>query len=244
MRTATAAGPRPVIRECSSRSARRGRSTRVLGPEARVASRRELQRRRSRRSVAVELADGSRLVVKYDWRAERVAQEASRLGTANSLEGIDTPRLRGSTRHYLVQDFVAGDGLDALAKRSPGENSRRIVPARGARARRDPRQPARRARCADSSPSPARLDRLAARVRRAWREIETRGFPRWEAQQGAVPPAWRRAVDESVLARLVSDLGAAGEGCVLGHGDFQPRHLLLRLPTIVSSWWIGSRCRG
>ena len=60
------------------------------------------------------------------------------------------------------------------------------------------------------------------------REIETRGFPRWEAQQGSVPPAWRSAVNEGVLARLVSDLGAAGEGCVLGHGDFQPRHLLLR----------------
>ena len=200
--------------------------TRVLGPEVRVASRRELQRRRSRRSVAVELADGSRLVVKYDWRAERVAQEASRLGTANSLEGIDTPRLRGSTRHYLVQDFVEGDGLDALAKRAPGENrfelflraARVLAAIHGSR----PAASAARTLSEPCAPGP-----LAARVRRAWREIQTRGFPRWEAQQGAVPPAWRSAVDESVLARLVSDLGAAGEGCVLGHGDFQPRHLLL-----------------
>ena len=104
----------------------------VLGPAARVRSRRELQRRRSRRSVAVELADGSRFVVKYDWRAERVAQEASRLATANRLEGIDTPRLRGATRHHLVQDFVAGEGLDALARQSAGE-ARAELFARAAR---------------------------------------------------------------------------------------------------------------
>lgn len=199
---------------------------RVLGPEARVASRRELQRRRSRRSVAVELADGSRFMVKYDWRAERVAQEASRLGTANGLEGIDTPRLRGSTRHYLVQDFVEGEGLDALAKRTTGENhvglflraARVLAAIHGSRP----------AAAALTLSEPCAPGPLAARVRRAWREIETRGFPRWEEQQGSVPPAWRGAVNESVLARLVSDLGAAGEGSVFGHGDFQPRHLLLR----------------
>jgi hypothetical protein len=198
---------------------------RVLGPEARIESRRDLQRRRSRRSVAVELVDGSRFMVKYDWRAERVAQEAARLGAANLLEGIDTPRLRGSTRHYLVQEFVEGEGLDALASRCAGE-ARVSLLVRVARVLAAIHGSRLAASAALTLPEPCAPERLSARVRRAWREIETRGFPRWEAQQGSVPPAWRRAVGEDLLARLVSDLGATGDGCVLGHGDFQLRHLL------------------
>ncbi len=197
----------------------------VLGSHARVASRHELQRRRSRRSVVVELADGSRFMLKYDWRAERVAQEASRLAAANLLEAVDTPRLRGSTRHYLVQDFVTGEGLDALAKRSAGEARVGIfLRAAGVLAAIHGSRPA--ASAAPNLPEPFAPGPLAARVRRAWRKIEARGFPRWETQQGSVPPGWRRAFDEDMFARLVADLGAEGDRCVLGHGDFQPRHLL------------------
>ena len=194
----------------------------ILGRETRIASRRDLQRRRNRRSVAVELADGSCFVVKYDWRAERVAQETSRLGAANLLEGIDTPRLRGSTRHHLVQDFVPGEGLDALAKRAAGEARVALF---------------LRAACvlavihgsrtaALALPEPCAPGRLAERIRRAWREIETRGFARWETQQGSLPAGWRRALGEARIERLVGDLGTSGEACVLGHGDYQPRHLL------------------
>jgi len=196
----------------------------VLGKKARVASRRELQRRRSRRSVAVELADGACVVVKYDERAERVTQEAARLGAANRLEGVDTPRLRGATRHYLVQDFVAGEGLDALARRSQGETRRRLFER--AAVVLAAIHGSRRAAAALDLSEPCAPGRLGERVRRAWREIETRGFPRWEAQQGSVPASWRRAFEEQAASRLVSDLAAAGEACVLGHGDFQPRHLL------------------
>jgi thiamine kinase-like enzyme len=162
--------------------------------------------------------------VKYDDRAERVAQEAARLATANRFDEIDTPRLLGATRHYLVQDFVAGEGLDALARRMRGEPRRRLFEraaavlaaihgSRAAAASLDLSEP-----CAPA--------RLAERVRRAWREIETRGFPHWEDHQGRVPASWRRAFDEQAASRLVSDLAAAGEACVLGHGDFQARHLL------------------
>jgi hypothetical protein len=241
MRTATAAGPRPAIRDLvlvrAPRASGAGRLNvlepllearalrAVLGREARVESRRELQRRRNRRSVAVELADGSCFVVKYDRKAGRVAQEASRLGAANRLEGIDTPRLRGATRHYLVQDFVAGEGVDALAVRSTAEKrvelfllAARVLVAIHASRSAVPGTA--------TLPEPCAPARLAARLQRAWREIETRGFPCWEAQQGSVPPAWRRAFGEPAIAKLVSDLGVAEEGCVLGHGDFQPRHLL------------------
>lgn len=197
----------------------------VLGPEARVTSRRELQRRRSRRSVAVELADGSCVVVKYDWRAERVAQEASRLGAANLLEGIDTPRLRGATRHYLVQDFVPGEGLDALAKRAAGEARVKLF-LRAARVLAAIHGSRPAALGALKLTEPCAPGRLAARVRRAWHEIEARGFARWEAQQGSVPAGWRRAFGKERLDRLIADLGATGDACVLGHGDYQPRHLL------------------
>ncbi len=197
----------------------------ILGREIRVASRRELQRRRNRHSVAVELVDGASFVLKYDWRAERVALETSRLGAANLLKGIDTPRLRGSTRHFLVQDYVPGEGLDALAKRAEGE-SRVALFLRAARvlaAIHGSRHVALGALRLSQPCAPADVD---ARVRRAWREIEVNGFAGWEAQQGSVPAAWRRAFGEERIARLVSDLGATGDGCVLGHGDYQPRHLV------------------
>jgi len=197
----------------------------ILGRETRVESRRDLQRRRNRRSVAVELADGSCFVVKYDWRAERVAQETSRLGAANLLEGIDTPRLRGSTRHHLVQDFVPGEGLDALAKRAAGE-ARVALFLRAARVLAAIHGSRRAALGALKLPEPCAPGRLAARVRRAWHEIEARGFARWETQQGSVPAGWRRAFGEERVDRLVADLGATGGGCVLGHGDYQLRHLL------------------
>lgn len=190
-----------------------------------MASRRELQRRRNRRSVAVELGDGSCFVLKYDWRAERVAREASRLGAANLLEGIDTPRLRGSTRHHLVQDFVSGEGLDSLAKRAKGE-ARVALFQRAAQVLAAVHASPRVALGALGLTEPCAPGRLSTRARRAWREIEARGFPRWEAQQGSVPPGWRRAFGEERIERLVADLGAAADGCVLGHGDFQPRHLV------------------
>ena len=196
----------------------------VLGTEARVASRRELQRRRSRRSVAVELSDGACFVVKYDDRAERVAQETARLATANRFDEIDTPRLRGATRHYLVQDFVAGEGLDALARRMRGEPRLRLFER--AAAVLAAIHGSRAAAASLDLSEPCAPGRLAERVRRAWREIETRGFPHWEDHQGRVPASWRRAFDEQAASRLVSDLAAAGEACVLGHGDFQARHLL------------------
>jgi hypothetical protein len=196
----------------------------VLGTKARVASRRELQRRRSRRSVAVELSDGACFVVKYDDRAERVAQEAARLAAANRLEEIDTPRLRGATRHFLVQDFIAGEGLDALARRSEGDARLRLFER--AAAVLAAIHGSGRAAAAEGLPEPCAPERLAERVRRAWREIETRGFPCWEAQQGKLPAGWRRAFSEPAAGRLVSDLAASGEACVLGHGDFQARHLL------------------
>ena len=199
----------------------------ILGREARVASRRELQRRRNRRSVAVELADGSRFVVKYYWRAELVAQEAARLAAANRLAAIDTPRLRGCTRHHLVQDFVPGEGLDALAKRTPREARARALRARGARARRDPRQQARRAG------RPAARRALRARTPRrahAPRLARDRGA-RLRALGGAagkrargLAPGLRRAADREAR-RAIS--ASTGDACVLGHGDFQPRHLLL-----------------
>jgi Phosphotransferase enzyme family len=197
----------------------------VLGRRARVASRRELQRRRNRCSVAVELADGSRFVVKFDRRAERVAQESSRLAMANRLTGIDTPRLRGATRHHLVQEYVPGEGLDALAIDAAGE-ARLALFLRAARLLAAIHASGRAVLGELKLPEPCAPERLAARVRRAWREIEGRGFPRWEAQQGSVPAGWRRALAEDRIRRLVADLGAAGDGCVLGHGDYQPRHLL------------------
>jgi hypothetical protein len=197
----------------------------VLGPGARVASRRDLQRRRNRRSVAIELADGSRFVVKYDWRAERVAREASRLAAANRLAGVETPRLRGATRHHLVQDFVSGEGLDALAKDAAGE-ARVALFLRAARVLAAIHGSRRAALGEIELPEPCAPGLLAERVQRAWHEIEARGFARWEAQQGSVPAGWRRALDEDRIRRLVADLAAAGDACVLGHGDFQPRHLL------------------
>ena len=197
----------------------------ILGRELRVVSRRDLQRRRSRRSVAVELADGSCFVLKYDWRASRVALESSRLGAANLLEGIDTPRLRGSSRHHLVQDFVPGEGLDALVKRAAGD-ARLALFLRAARVLAAIHGSRRAVPAALRLSEPCAPGRLAARVRRAWHEIEARGFPRWEIQQGSVPAGWRRAFGEQRINQLVADLGATGDGCVLGHGDYQPRHLL------------------
>ena len=165
----------------------------ILGQEMRVASRRELQRRRNRRSVAVELGDGSCFVLKYDWRAERVAREASRLGAANLLKGIDTPKLRGSTRHHLVQDFVPGEGLDSLAKLAKGE-----------------------ARVA--------LFRSAAQVLAAIHASPRAALGELELTEPCAPE--RLTFGEERIERLVADLGAAADGCVLGHGDFQPRHLV------------------
>ena len=106
---------------CSPSCATLAPCARSSGVGARVSARRELQRRRNRRSVAVELADGSCVMLKYYWRAELVAQESVRLRAANALGAIDTPRLRGATRHHLVQDFIPGEGLDVFAKRTPRE---------------------------------------------------------------------------------------------------------------------------
>ncbi len=197
----------------------------VLGSKARVVSQRELQRRRNRRTVDALLADGARVVVKYYWRAELVAQEAVRLRAANTLASVDTPRLLGHTRHHLLQDCVAGEGLDVYAKRTPREArlalflraagvlatihaSRRALPA-GLQLLEE---------CAP--------ERLAAQMRRAWSAIETHGFAHWQTQQGSVPERWRRAFGEQRIARLVRDLAATGDACVLGHGDFHPRHLV------------------
>jgi aminoglycoside phosphotransferase (APT) family kinase protein len=197
----------------------------ILGREVRVKARRILQRRRNRRSVAVELADGTCCVLKYDWRAERVAQERSRLGAANLLKGVDTPRLRGATRHFLVQDFIPGEGMDALAKRAEGE-ARVALFLRAARVLAAIHGTPRDALGDLKLPEPCAPERLAARIRRAWHEIEARGFARWEAQQGSLPAGWRRAFGETRIEQLVADLGASGDACVLGHGDYQPRHLL------------------
>ena len=198
----------------------------ILGRNARVTSRRELQRRRNRRSVAVELADGARFVVKYYWRAELVAQEAVRLEAANSLESIDTPRLRGSTRHHLLQDFVPGEGLDAITKRTPRKD-RLTLFTRAARVLAAIHGCKRAALGAVRLSEPCAPENLAAHMRRAWGEIETHGFARWEAQQGSVPERWRRAFGEQRIARLVRELASTGDACVLGHGDFHPRHLVL-----------------
>jgi hypothetical protein len=198
----------------------------ILGRSARVSARRDLQRRRNRRSVAVELADGSCVMLKYYWRAELVAKEAARLQAANALGAIDTPRLRGATRHHLVQDFIPGEGLDVFAKRTPRE-ARLALFQRAAHV----------LATIHGSPRPApgsvRLteafapERLAAHLRRAWDEIETSGFARWQARQGSVPERWRRAFGEPRIAALVRDLASTGDACVVGHGDFHPRHLVL-----------------
>ncbi len=198
----------------------------ILGRNARVVSQRELQRRRNRRSVLVELEDGSRVVVKYYWRAQLVAREAARLATVNALASIDTPRLRGSTRQHLVQDHVPGESLDALRKRTSSD-ARLVHFTRAARvlAAIHASKPERVGAIPlheNDAPEP-----LAARMQRAWGEIETHGFARWEAQQGSVPERWRRAVDGQRIEKLARDLASTGDACVLGHGDFHPRHLLL-----------------
>ena len=198
----------------------------ILGSQARVASRHELQRRRNRHSVAVELADGARFVVKYYWRAELVAQEAARLALANGLPTIDTPRLRGCTRHHLLQDCVPGEGLDAIAKRAPREE-RLVLFARAACVLAAIHGSKRSVTGAVRLAEPCAPAHLATRMRRAWNEIEVRGFARWEVQQGSVPERWRRAFDEQRIAKLVGELGSTGDACVLGHGDFQSRHLIL-----------------
>jgi len=198
----------------------------ILGRDARVVARRDLQRRRNRRTVAAVLADGSSVVVKYYWRAELVALESQRLRAANAIEGLDTPRLRGCTRHHLVQDCVAGEGLDAFAKRTPREE-RLALFTRAARALaviHGNRQTAQASVRLTEAFTP---ERLGAHMRRAWSEIETRGFAHWEAQQGSVPERWRRALGEPRIARLVRELASTGDACVLGHGDFHPRHLVL-----------------
>ncbi len=198
----------------------------ILGRGARVSARRELQRRRNRRSVAVELADGSCVMLKYYWRAELVAQESLRLQAANAICAIDTPRLRGATRHHLVQDFIPGEGLDVFAKRTPRE-ARLALFLRAAHVlaaiHGSPRPVPGSVRLSEAFAP----ERLAAHVRRAWREIETRGFARWQAQQGRVPERWRRAFGEPRIAALVRDLSSTGDACVVGHGDFHPRHLVL-----------------
>ena len=198
----------------------------ILGRQARVASRRELQQRRNRRSVEVELADGSRLVLKYCWRAELVAQEAVRLVAANALPAIDTPRFRGATRHHLLQDCVPGEGLDAIAKRASREDRLPLF-ARAARVLAAIHGSKRPAVAGLRLAEPCTPARLAERMRRAWGEIEMHGFSHWEVQQGSVPERWRRAFDEQRIAKLVAELGSSGDACVLGHGDFQPRHLVL-----------------
>jgi hypothetical protein len=133
--------------------------------------------------------------------------------------------LRGSTKHFLVQDFVPGEGLDALAKRAEGED-RVALFLRAARVLAAIDGSRHAASGALKLAESCALERVDARVRRAWREIEANGFAHWEARQGSVPAAWRRAFGEERIARLVSDLGATGDGCVLGHGDYQPRHLV------------------
>ena len=42
-----------------------------------------------------------------------------------------------------------------------------------------------------------------------------------------MPERWRRAFGEPRIERLVRELASTGDACVLGHGDFHPRHLLL-----------------
>ena len=198
----------------------------ILGRKARIASRRMLQQRRNRRSVAVELADGSRFVVKYYWRAALVAQEAARLAVANAFPAVDTPRLRGSTRHHLLQDLVPGEEFDAIAKRLSREDRLPLFTrAAGVLAaiHGSKRPTVAGLRLAE----PCAPAHLAARMRRAWNEIEANGFCRWEAQQGSVPERWRRAFGELRIERLVRELASTGDACVLGHGDFHPRHLLV-----------------
>jgi hypothetical protein len=198
----------------------------LLGRQARVVSRRELQRRRNRRTVAAVLADGAQIVVKYYWRGELVEQEAVRLQAANAFESVDTPRLLGRTRHHLVQEFVAGEALDVFAKRTPRE-ARLVLFTRAARVLATIHACKREALACVRLSEEYAPEGLAAQMRRAWREIESRGFARWEAQQGSVPERWRRAFGEARIERLVRELAASGDACVLGHGDFQPRHLVL-----------------
>jgi hypothetical protein len=148
-----------------------------------------------------------------------------RLRAANAQAALDTPRLRGVTRHHLLQDFIPGEGLDVFAKRTPRE-------ARLSQFRRAAQVLA--TIHASPRPEPGSLklseafapDRLAAHVRRAWGAIATRGFARWQAQQGSVPDRWRRAFGEPRIAALVRDLASTGDACVVGHGDFHPRHLV------------------
>jgi hypothetical protein len=197
----------------------------ILGPSARIASRRVLQRRRNRHSLAIELEGGGSVVLKYYWRSQLAASESAKLAVANGFAGVETPRLRGATRHHLVQDFVAGEALDALAKQGSGE-ARAALFARAAHVLASIHAVPRAAAASLPLAEPCAPARLEARLRRAWSEIETRGFAAWEKRQGSVPAAWRKACDERRLAKLVQELSAAPSACVLGHGDFQPRHVV------------------
>jgi aminoglycoside phosphotransferase (APT) family kinase protein len=197
----------------------------VLGA-VRIASRRELQRRRNRYTVVLELGEGSRCVLKWLRDAEAVQAEAVRLAAANALGAIETPRLLGVNRHCLVQEFVAGDSLDALARSATPIERARLV-ARGARvlaAIHAAKLPASSPLALAESAAPARL---LPRLREAWASVRSAGFARWQALHGELPEAWRGCLDDARLEELARELAASGKACVLGHGDFHPRHLLL-----------------
>jgi hypothetical protein len=197
----------------------------ILGSRARILSRRELQRRRNRRSLALELAGGTTVVLKYYWRPALAEEEAARLAVANGFAAVSTPRLRGATRHHLVQDFVPGEGLDVLAKGMPGESRVRLF-ARAARVLAAIHATPRAAVGSLALGEPYAPALLEARLRRAWQAVETRGFACWEAKLGSVPASWRRACDEARIRTLAGELGATREDCVVGHGDYQPRHVV------------------
>jgi hypothetical protein len=205
------------------REARAVRS--LLGAGARVAARRELQRRRSRYSAVLDLADGARCVLKFYRRAPRAAHEALRLGAANALPEVATPRLRGCARHVLIQDFVPGEPLDRLAKRTAGAARAELL-ARAAVVLAAIHGTKRTARGLPELSESCAPRRLAARLRGAWALVEGVGFARWRALHGELPSHWRGALDAASLDRLAGALGATGEGCVIGHGDYHPRHLV------------------
>jgi hypothetical protein len=197
----------------------------MLGRDVRVVSRSELQERRNRRTWILDLADGSRVVLKWYRRPGIAPDEAQRLAAANGLEGILTPRLLGGSRHHLVQECLAGEPLDRLARHSTPAG-RVTITARAAgvlAAIHAAKLVALRTLLVAETCTPRAL---AEQLERARRLVAGPGLERWQALMGPVPAAWRAGLEAARFSGLGAALGASGESCVLGHGDFHLRHVL------------------
>jgi aminoglycoside phosphotransferase (APT) family kinase protein len=198
----------------------------ILGRDARSESVEDLQRRRNRRTLAFDLEEGAgRYVLKFYRRRALVETESRSLEFINGVKQVRTPRYCGRARRHFIQEFIEGTYLDELSREEPYERFK--------------------ARCFEAIRVLAGIhtvgsadcdvdwlrntfapDLLRARLERARARLEGVGFPRYAELSGKRCDAWSPAISESRIAELTRDLQATQDACVLGHGDFQPRHMI------------------